>query len=283
MKKYIVILLIPFFFACGRAAKEKAAELKARNDSLMSQTTQKDLAINEFIKSVNEIQGVLDSIKTKENIISLSTQSKGEIKFSLRNQIKSDILSIYDLTLKNKLQLDVLYGKLKNSGLKLEGLQKLVDHLQKEVAEKDSTLAVLRDKLTKMDFVITVASHKIDTLNNVVQNQDQQINSQTQVINDQTTSLNTAYYILGTSKELNKEKIIKGKKLLPDFNKVSFTKVDIRNIKEIPISTKKVKLITNHPSSSYRLLTEGKIIKSLVVTNEKDFWSTSKYLVMVVN
>jgi len=37
MKKYIVILMIPFLFACGRAAKEKAAELQTRNDSLLHQ------------------------------------------------------------------------------------------------------------------------------------------------------------------------------------------------------------------------------------------------------
>jgi chromosome segregation ATPase len=285
MKRYMVILLIPFFFACGRAAKEKAAELQAKNDSLMSQTALKDGAISDFMKSVGDIQGVLDSIKTKENIISMSAQAGGEMKLSMRNQIRSDILSIYSLMLKDKQQLDVLTGKLKRSGLKIDGFQKLVDHLQREIAEKDSSLAVLNDKMKKMDIAITDANHKIDTLDKVVQNQGQEINGQKQVINDQTTSLNTAYYVLGTPKKLKEEKIIKGSKLLTDFNKSYFTKVDIRNLKEIPISgeNKKVKLLTNHPSSSYRLQTEGKIVKSLVVTNEKDFWSTSKYLVMVAD
>jgi chromosome segregation ATPase len=278
-------LLIPFLFACGRAAKEKAAELQAKNDSLISQTAQKDGAISEFMKSVTDIQGVLDSIKTKENIISMSTQSGGEMKLAVRNQIKGDILTIYSLMLKDKNQLEALSGKLKNSGLKIEGFRKLVEHLQREIAEKDSSLAVLTGKLKTMDIAITVANHKIDTLNNVVQNQGQEISGQKQVINDQTTSLNTAYYVLGTPKKLKEENIIKGSKLLTDFNKSYFTKVDIRNLKEIPISgeNKKIRLLTNHPSSSYRLQTEGKIVKSLVVTNEKDFWSTSKYLVMVAD
>jgi len=283
MKKYIVILLIPFLFACGREAKERAALLQARTDSLMNQTAQKDVAINDFMKSVNDIQGMLDSIKTKENIISQSTQRTGEMKLSVKNQIKSDIASIYDLMLKDKNQLLALSGRLKNSGLKLAEFQKLVDHLQRDVAEKDSMLAVLNGRLAKMDIVIAAANQKIDTLNNVVQNQGQQINSQTQVIGEQTTALNTAYYILGTTSDLKKEKIIKGGKLLPDFNRSLFTKVDIRNTKEIPIETKKVKLLSNHPTSSFRLNMDGKKVKSLEVTNDKAFWSNTKYLVVVTD
>ena len=49
MKKYFLLLLIPVFVAsCGREAKKKAEELQARTDSLMTQTMQKDEAINEF-------------------------------------------------------------------------------------------------------------------------------------------------------------------------------------------------------------------------------------------
>jgi hypothetical protein len=283
MKKYIVIILIPFLFSCGRADKEKAAALQAKNDSLVSQTVQKDAAITDFMKSVNDIEGVLDSIKTKENILNKNTQTSGELKVSDKDRIKSDISSIYALMLKDKQQLAALSGKLKSSGLKLNEFQKLVDHLQSDIKDKDSALASLRDKLSAMNIQITLANQKIDTLNNVVQNQGQKINSQSQTINDATVALNTGYYILGTSKELNKDNIIKGSKLLPDFNKNLFTRVDIRSTKEIPIpnNTKKIKLVTNHPPSSYRLNTLGKIVKSIVVTDEKAFWSTSKYLVLI--
>jgi len=127
MKKYIVIILIPFLFSCGRADKEKAAALQAKNDSLVSQTVQKDAAITDFMKSVNDIEGVLDSIKTKENILNKNTQTSGELKVSDKDRIKSDISSIYALMLKDKQQLAALSGKLKSSGLKLNEFQKLVD------------------------------------------------------------------------------------------------------------------------------------------------------------
>jgi chromosome segregation ATPase len=283
MKKYIVFLVIPLLFSCGRADRERAQVLQARTDSLMSQTSQKDLAINDFMKSVNDIQGMLDSIKTKENIINQSTQNGGEMKVSVKQHIMSDISSIYALMLKNKRELGVLSSKLKSSGKQLAEFQKLIDHLQQETSDKDAELKSLQDKLASMNIQITDANQKIDNLNNVVQTQNNMISTQYQTINDQTTTLNTAYYIIGTTKQLKEEKIIKGGKVLADFNRNLFTRVDIRNVKEIPVDKKKVKVLSNHPSDSYKLMTEGKEVKSLEVTNRQAFWSNTKYLVLVTD
>ncbi len=279
----MVLLLIPFLFACGREAKQKVVELQARTDSLMVKTAQKDSAINDFVSSVNEVQGLLDSIKTKENIISMNTEKMGEMKSSMKARMKSDISAIYDLMLKDKQQLDALSRKLKASGAKLTEFQKLIDHLQQDIADKDNELATLRDKLAKMDIAVNTANQKIDTLNNIVQTQGQQINSQAQTINEQTTTINTAYYILGTNKQLVQEKILKNGKLLPDFNRSLFTKVDIRNISEIPVDSKKAKVISNHPSTSYKLQMDGKKVKALDITDEKAFWSNTRYLVVVID
>jgi len=283
MNKYVVVLIIPLFFACGRADREKAVKLQAKNDSLMTQASQKDLAINDFVKSVNDIQGLLDSIKIKEEIISRSTQNVGEVKVSTRDQIRNDIASIYSLMLKNKHEMETLSGKLKSSRLKLTELQKIVDHLQKEIADKDNELAALRDKLANMDRVIASSTQKIDTLNNIVQKQSKDIADKSQIIDDQTTALNTAYYILGTSKELKNEKVIKGRRILPDFNRSVFTKVDIRNVTQLPIQNKKAKVLSNHPSTSFKLKMQGKKVDTLQITDGKAFWSNTKYLVVVTD
>jgi len=283
MKKYIVVLAIPLLFALGCTNKEKAMELQAKNDSLLNLTSQKDLAINDFMKSVNDIQGMLDSIKLKEQIISRSTQGVGEMQVSMKDKIRDDIASIYSIMLKNKHDMEILSNKLKNSGMKLTEFQKMVDRLQQEIADKDNDLAALHDRLSKMDIVLATATHKIDTLNHVVQTQNDQLTSQTQTISEQTTALNTAYYILGTSKELKNEKIIKGGKILPDFNKSLFTKVDIRNVSQIPIQKKKAVLLSNHPTSSFKLNMDGKKVSSIAVTDEKAFWSNTKYLVVVTD
>jgi hypothetical protein len=284
MKKYLILLLIPLFFACGREAKKEAEALKARTDSLMAQTAQKDEAINEFIRSVNEVQQMLDTIKMKENMINVSTQQSGELQVSAKDQIKNDITDIYGLLLKNKHQLDVLTRQLKASGMKVTELQVLVARLTKDIAEKNKEIEALKDKLAKMDIVVETTNLKLDTLTNIVKGQNNQINNQSQTINDQDAALNTAYYIIGTSKELTKSGVIgKGDRVLGDFNKSLFTKIDIRKVTEISILSKKAKVLSNHPTTSYKLTGDKKIVQALEITDYKAFWSNVRYLVIKVD
>ncbi len=254
--------------------------LQTQNDSLRRQTELKDSSINSFMASVNEVQGLLDSIKTRENIITENTVKMGEMAPSMKARMRSDIKSIYALMLKDREKLEAASRKLKNSGIKLTEMQKLVDNLQAEITAKDADLASLRDKLSQMDINLASANKKIDTLNNVVQIQGQQITEQVKTISDQTTTINTAYYVMGTPKMLKDNNIIKSGKVLPDFNRSQFTMVDIRNLAKIEVDGKKAKILSNHPSSSYKMVMEGKKVKEIDITDSKAFWSNTKYLVV---
>lgn len=283
MKKYFLLLLIPVFFACGRSAEKKAEELQARTDSLMSQTMQKDEAINEFIRSINDIQGTLDTIKQKENIINLTTDRGGELKLSAKDQIKNDIETIYSLMQKNKETISALTRKLKNSSMKVDELNKMVARLNKDLADKASQIEDLRNKLAKLNSSFEMANLKIDTLSRTVKEQGSQISSQSQTIASQDAELNTAYYVIGNSKELKNSGIIKSGEVLADFNKDLFTKIDIRKVTEISILSKKAKILSSHPSSAYKFTGDKKVIQSLQILDYKAFWSNSKYLVIQVN
>jgi chromosome segregation ATPase len=283
MKKYLVLLLIPVFIACGREAEKKAQEMQSKNDSLLSQTMQKDEAINEFIRSINEIQGTLDTIKQKENIINLTTDRGGELKLSAKEQIKNDIQTIYSLMQKNKETLSALTRKLKNANMKVDELNKMVERLQKDIAAKASEIEDLRTRLAKLNSAFEMANLKIDTLSRTVKTQGSQISSQNQTIAAQDEAINTAYYVIGTNKELKKSGIIKSGEILADFNKDLFTKIDIRKVTEISILSKKAKILSNHPSSSYKFSGDKKIIQALQIHDYKAFWGNSRYLVIVVD
>jgi chromosome segregation ATPase len=283
MKKYLLLLMIPVFIACGREAEKKAQEMQAKNDSLMSQTMQKDEAINEFIRSINEIQGTLDTIKQKENLINLTTDRGGELKLSAKEQIKSDIQTIYSLMQKNRETLGALSKKLKNANMKVDELNKMVERLNKDLAAKAAEIEDLRARLAKLNNAFEMANLKIDTLSRTVKDQGSQISSQNQTIAEQDEALNTAYYVIGTNKELKKSGIIKSGEVLADFNKDLFTKIDIRKTTEISILSKKAKIISSHPSSSYKFSGDKKVIQALQIIDYKAFWSNSKYLVIVVD
>jgi len=283
MNRYFLLLLIPVFLSCGRAAEKKAQELQSKSDSLLTQTMQKDEAINEFIRSINDIQGTLDTIKQKENIINLTTDRGGELKLSAKDQIKNDIQSIYGLMQKNKETINALTRKLKNSNLKVAELNKMVERLNKDLAEKSAEIEDLRAKLSKLNASFEMANLKIDTLSRTVKDQGSQINNQSQSLAAQDEAIHTAYYVIGSNKELKKNGVIKSGEVLSDFNKALFTKIDIRKVTEISILSKKAKILSSHPSSAYKFTGDKKVIQALQILDYKAFWSNSKYLVIVVD
>ena len=84
-------------------------------------------------------------------------------------------------------------------------------------------------------------------------------------------------------KELKEQRIIDGDRVLEsNFNKSYFTKIDIRVEKEIKLYSKYAKILTMHPSDSYTLEKDANKQYVLRITNPQIFWSTSKYLVILV-
>ena len=107
-----------------------------------------------------------------------------------------------------------------------------------------------------------------------------------------TEKLNTAYYAIGTAKELIKQNVLtkdggfiglgKSTKLKANFNTAYFTKVDVTTLKEITIGSKKAKVISTNPADSYSFEGEqGKKITNLLINDPAAFWATDRYLVIV--
>ena len=67
-----------------------------------------------------------------------------------------------------------------------------------------------------------------------------------------------------------------------NFDKEYFTKIDIRIDKEIKLYSKSAKMLTSHPSSAYTLERDVNKQYVLRITDPQLFWSTSKYLVILV-
>ena len=112
-----------------------------------------------------------------------------------------------------------------------------------------------------------------------------------EVIQSETDALHKAFYVIGTSKELEKGNIIdkkggllgigKTSELHNDFDETRFTRIDYMVTNSIPINSKKVHIVTSHPSNSYSFEKEKGMITNLIITNGEEFWKASKYLVIV--
>ncbi|MBL7911284.1 MAG: hypothetical protein JNJ41_09550 [Bacteroidia bacterium] len=267
------------FTSCGDKEKEAnplADSLQSVNGDLNGKLSEKEAAMQEFISSFNEIQENLNAIKEKEKIVS-SASSQGDVK-SKEDQIKEDIQAIYDLMSKNKNRISSLSKKLKNSNLRLEGLEKMIENLQNSINLKDNEIADLKTKMEGLNI----------ELSNLTTNY-QEVEAEVAV---KTEEINTAYYAIGTSKELKEKNVIskeggfigigKTTKVKSDFNKEYFTKVNIEQTASINIGAKKMKIITTHPSGSYKVVGE-KPVEKIEIINAKEFWSASKYLVIIID
>jgi DNA repair exonuclease SbcCD ATPase subunit len=270
--------------SCG-GNSSKVKEMQAKLDSLESINSGNTENINGYIAEMNTIYDRLDEIKRNEGIISdNSAENEGDLSEDKRAKIQESINIIAQLMDENKAKIDALNKKLKSSGKQNKQLEELIANLQQQIDEKDKEINSLKEQLAGLNIQVQEMTQRNDSLTNV--------NNENQTtISNQDKELNTVYYCMGTFKELTANKVLdkggvfsakSGSKLSADVNMDYFTKVDKRNISEIPLGAKKVTLKTSHPSGSYTLVKEGNKVTKLTINDQTKFWSNSKYCVLML-
>jgi len=290
MKKYLILLLIPLFFACGKSKEE--IRLEKQVDSLKSITSEDKESINEYLKTFNEIQENINAIKEKENIITTKTVGDNELEDTDVEAINNDILAIYEMMQDNKMKLAYLRTKLNKSNSKNLQLKKTIKLLNENIVQKDVEMADLRTQLQKKNIDISMLNEKIDSISKSFNELSLENESKDVVIELQETQMNTAFYIIDSKKNLKNKGILEsdggfigiGSNTKVKLKESEFTQIDIREITEFSLNdAKKVQIITDHPEGSYTLekTPKGRYDK-LVVANPEEFWKMSKYLVISV-
>ena len=251
-----------------------------QTDSLNDVIAQKDSEINEMMGTLNDIEEGFRLINEAENRVALLKNGEGTSK---KQNLKENIQFIAERMKQNRELIAKLQEQLESSTLKGGQLKKTIDNLTAQLEEKDKQLLALREELDKKDIHISELDETIGNLNTNVSNLSADNQQKAETINAQDKQLNTAWYVFGTKKELKGQHILEGGKVMNgNFNKNYFTKVDIRNTTEIKLYSKSAKLLTAHPASSYSLTHDASKQYVLRITNPQIFWSTSKYLVVLV-
>lgn len=251
-----------------------------QTDSLNDVIAQKDSEINEMMGTLNDIEEGFRLINEAENRVALLKNGEGTSK---KQNLKENIQFIAERMKQNRELIAKLQKQLESSTLKGGQLKKTIDNLTAQLKEKDKQLLALREELDKKDIHISELDETIGNLNTNVSNLSADNQQKAETINAQDKQLNTAWYVFGTKKELKGQHILEGGKVMNgNFNKNYFTKVDIRNTTEIKLYSKSAKLLTAHPASSYSLTHDASKQYVLRITNPQIFWSTSKYLVVLV-
>lgn len=263
-------------------------KLKTSYDSLLMQSDKNQADLNEAIGIINEVESNLNQIADAEHRVQADAL-KGELNQSQKQQIMDEISLLRQTLQENKQNLAQQQEKLKRSGINIAALNKKIDLLSSQIAEKDQMIQSLqadlesaRGMIARQDSLITEQTEKgaVNEATIAIQNKK---------LEAQDAALHQAYYCFGTLSELKEENIIKGgglfskAKVLPEgFNQDYFKQVDTRDLTTIALFAAKAHLRTQHPASSYHFEKDADGNQTLVIDNQQDFWSRSKYLVVEV-
>jgi uncharacterized coiled-coil protein SlyX len=282
-------MLLAFGFAalltgCGPDYKAQVDQMVRERDSLMAQFDAKDSVINGYMSDISDIQTSIEGLAQQEELLS-RTASNPEATPDTKTKILNDVEAIRQLIDQNKKKLSDLQARIRKNNVKMAEFEKMIKALNVQLAEKDSSINSLNEKILALNGTINDMQGQISTL------QSDNATKQAE-IQDKTTKLNTAYYTVGTYKELRDKKILNkeggflgiGKKqsVLPDFNRDAFSKVDMTSMKSISINKKDARLLSTHPSGSYKIQRDAsKKVTGIDITDPDAFWKASKYLVVV--
>ena len=260
--------------------KQADAALMQTRDSLNQIIAQRENEINDMMATMNEIEEGFREINQAQGRVNIAKDGEGT---SNRQRLRENVQFIQATMQQNRELIEKLKRQLRASAFKGEELKKTIDNLTAQLEEKEKQLQQLRAELQAKDIHIEELDRKIEGLHTDVASLQQESSNKSQTISQQDKQMNTAWFVFGTKSELKEQQIlVDGKVLQDNFNKNYFTKVDIRVDKEIKLYSKLAKMLTAHPSSSYTLQRDANKQFVLRITNPQVFWSTSKYLVILV-
>nr|WP_320120282.1 hypothetical protein [uncultured Marinifilum sp.] len=289
MRKLVFALLVlpVFFTACNQ---KELKQLREQNIQLTQMAQEKDSTIDDFVESFDVIAANLNIIKEKEQIIAVNASENPSV--GQKEQIVTDLSLVRDLLEENKAKIESLDKKLKNSWYQNSKLKKLVAGLKTQIKEKDASLTALSAQVAKLNVEVESLNGQVTELNGTLVALNTENENKDRIIEEQISSLNTGHYVIGDIKELKLKQVVTSEggllgigatnKLNQKINPENFNDIDITQTTSIPVSGKKVSIVTSHPSDSYRIEGSEKEIEAITILNPEEFWKASKYLVVAV-
>ncbi len=290
MKKVILgCLCIGILASCNVKNSDEYKALQSERDSLLQVSGKDQTDISELMSIINEVENNFNQIKEAEKYLTVQSKTKGEMSTDTKTRVTDNFQMINNILKKNKADIENLNKKLKNAGGQASQLKQTVDRLTAELEQRSASIIELRDALSARDAQIASLTGTVEQLNSNVQDLSSQNVEQAAKLKEQEKALNTGYYIFGTSKELKEAKIVSGgflssnKILKESIDKSIFIKIDIRDVKEIPVYAKKAKVLSDQPKDSYTITKDANNQAVIKINDYKRFWSLGQFLIIQVD
>ena len=257
------------------------SELNSKDKELNSLEFDKlnnDSIVNQYALYIQRIKNNINEINNQESIIN-NAKSKEEFYKADTTNIINAIKIMSEKLIENESMISELNNAVKLEKNKNSQFATRVTELSTEVAKSNREIYFLREELYSLNSSFEAIFNKY--------------NEQNKKISFLNNKLNEIAYVIGTKSELLDNGVLtksggliglgKSRKLNSDFNTNYFTFSTKQDLKSIVLGYKSVKLMTPHPSESYKISKNtNELIDSLLIFNVENFWKNSKFLVLEV-
>lgn len=273
-------------FSC-KNEKVDMGRYMAERDSIIQENKAKTQQLDELNGVIATIATGLDSIAVQEHILFTNKGNDGVMLN--RHQIAANLKNMADILARQRQRIQVLQDSLahKASSQGVERLQKVMEFLNRQLADKDRVIRSLRADLNSSRKNVTQLRASLSDMQARADNAEQKTKVLTTALSKQDEVINECYVRIGTKKQLAAAGLLKGgflqkKKVnYEDVDKSKFNAVDIRKVREIPLQSNNPKILTPQPSNrSFHFEESGDGKCVLVITNPTLFWSVSNYLII---
>lgn len=286
-KSYLLFGLAAMLLASCAGREEK--EVKLDSTKLAEMTAQYNEATDfndSLMLLMGDIYTGLDSINTQEGML---YRLGGGENVDRRAEIRNNLAAIKARLAANKALLEQMEAKIKSSGNENSVQAKTIAQLRTRIDEQDA-------KIKELEGQLASANEKIENLNTQVAETQEQVKVETAAKEEAQAAAvaaeneaNKVYYAIGSNKELKNQGLLEKKflgstKVLKgNFNASYFVTADKRTLKSVPCNSKKVKIWTNMPEGSYRIVGEKNGPKTIEIVNPEKFWSLSNHLIIQID
>jgi chromosome segregation ATPase len=290
---YLIAIVLTLAAACVDKDKEKVSQLEGQLDETVAMLDERDSVMNEYLSFVTEIEKNLNEIRERESLISLEDGELQGDNQEQRAQLLKDLQTINALMAENKERIATLSSSVKSSKYQINKLKELVAELQKNIEVKSEEVEKLNQQMAFLTEENQILKVQVDSLFAENETKGQTIEEQSEKIKELDDKFHTAYYASGSIEDLKAKSIIEKeggflgigsvKQLNQNINLNELDSIDIRNTYSIPVHSKKVELVTEHPSDSYEMIIDedNKQVDKLVILDPEKFWASTKCLVMI--
>jgi len=281
MRRMICLLIVPLIVAGCDNPNE---ELQKRNDELTRQIAEKNQFIDEVTGTLGEIYGKVETAWAEHKKVvraAESVEGGGSLtRVQMKERVLDRISGISASLSENRKKVIRLEKRLKESGTKYTGLEKLVDELKNTIHERDESIVELWERIRNLET-------------DVVQKADI-IAAHEETIRVQTKRMSTVYYVVGTRDTLKDRGIIAEEGGFPwglfgattilanNLDDQSFSPIDVNNQVSIAIHGTIDEIVPKRDEASYTHEMNEEGVAVLRIVDPQKFWQ-QRHLVIVSN